>query len=115
MKILIVAHGFPRHPDDLAGAFLLALARGQQDLGHAVLVVAPHDAGLPMDDVVDAVRVQRYRYAADAGETLAYRGTMADQVLKSWSGRLKLLRFVIASRRATRRASIERARGRPEG
>src|SRR5688500_20365183 len=104
MRILLVAHGFPRRTGDLAGAFLLALARGQQSLGHDVLVVAPHDAGLPMEDVVDGVRVRRYRYAPDEEETLAYRGTMADQVLRSWRGRRTLLRFILASRGATRRA-----------
>ena len=104
MKILLVAHGFPRRSGDVAGAFLLALARGQQSLGHDVLVVAPHDAGLPMEDVVDGVRVRRYRYASDEAETLAYRGTMADQVLRSWSGRRTLVRFILASRGATRQA-----------
>src|SRR5688572_28088923 len=104
MKVLLLAHGFPRHVDDLAGAFLLALARGQQALGHTVLAVVPHDAGLELDDVVDGVRVQRYRYAEDPDETLAYRGTMADQVLRSWSGRLRLAGFLRAARRAATRA-----------
>src|SRR5688572_7951753 len=104
MKVLLLAHGFPRHVDDLAGAFLLALARGQQALGHTILAVVPHDAGLAMDDVVDGVRVQRYRYGPDAEETLAYRGTMADQVLKTWSGRLRLAGFLRAARGAASRA-----------
>lgn len=107
MKILLLAHGFPRHAGDLAGAFLLALARGQQALGHTVLAVVPHDAGLPIDDVVDGVRVQRYRYASDADETLAYRGTMADQVMRTWSGRLRLAGFVRAARQAATRAIAE--------
>ena len=107
MKILLVAHGFPRHADDLAGAFLLALARGQQALGNTILALVPHDAGLAMDDVVDGVRVQRYRYAPDAEETLAYRGTMADQVLRSWSGRLRLAGFLQAARQAATRAMAD--------
>jgi glycosyltransferase involved in cell wall biosynthesis len=107
MKILMIAHGFPRHIDDLAGAFLLALARGQQGLGHTLLVVAPHDAGLELDDVVDGVRVQRFRYADDADETLAYRGTMAEQVMRSWSGRLRLAGFLRAARGAATRAIAE--------
>ncbi len=107
MKILLVAHGFPRRSGDVAGAFLLALARGQQSLGHDVLVVAPHDAGLRMEEVVDGVRIRRYRYATDDAETLAYRGTMADQVMRSWHGRRTLLRFILASRRATTRAIRE--------
>ena len=105
MKILLVAHGFPRRHGDPAGAFLLALARGQQSLGNDVLVVAPHDAGLPLEEVVDGVRIRRYRYAADAEETLAYRGTMADQVLRSWKGRRALVGFLIAARHETWRAA----------
>src|SRR5688572_1695241 len=104
MRILLVAHGFPRRHGDSAGAFLLALARGQQSLGHDLLVVAPHDAGLPMEEVVDGVRVRRYRYAEDSEETLAYRGTMADQVLRSWKGRRQLVGFLYAARRAAWRA-----------
>jgi glycosyltransferase involved in cell wall biosynthesis len=57
-----------------------------------------------LEDVVDGVRVRRYRYAEDGDETLAYRGTMADQVLKSWAGRRKLLGFLSAGRRAVRHA-----------
>jgi glycosyltransferase involved in cell wall biosynthesis len=104
LKILIVAHGFPRREGDLAGSFLLALARGQQALGHDVMAVVPHDAGLPMEDVVDGVPVRRYRYGRDAAETLAYRGTMADQVLRSWSGRVRLMSFLRAQRRGVSEA-----------
>jgi glycosyltransferase involved in cell wall biosynthesis len=104
MRILLLAHGFPRRPGDLAGAFLLALARGQQALGHDVLAVVPHDAGLPADESIEGVRVHRYRYGADSQETLAYRGTMADQVLKGWGGRVRLVSFIAASRRATARS-----------
>jgi glycosyltransferase involved in cell wall biosynthesis len=104
MKVLMIGHSFPRHPADLAGAFLLALARGQQALGHEILVVAPHDGGLSLEDEIEGVRVIRYRYGADDAETLAYRGTMADQVLRDWTGRLRLLSFLTAQRRAVRQA-----------
>jgi len=57
-----------------------------------------------MEDVVDGIPVRRYRYGPDAAETLAYRGTMADQVLRSWSGRLRLVSFLRAQRRAVRDA-----------
>lgn len=100
MKLLFVTHGFPRHTDDSAGAFLLTLARGQQDLGHEVMVVAPHDPGVPMTDTVAGVSVQRYRYGPDAAETLAYAGTMHEQVLRSWRARWRLLALLRAQRRA---------------
>ena len=104
MKILLVGHSFPRHDADSAGAFLLALAQGQQALGHEVLAVAPHDRGLPLEDSVGGVRVMRYRYGSDDEETLAYRGTMADQILRGWGGRRRLLTLLAEQRRAVSRA-----------
>ena len=102
MRILLVAHSFPREPGDPAGHFLLSLARGQLELGHEVTVVAPHAAGVAETEVFHGVRVRRYRYGPDASETLAYAGTMADQVMRSWSARWRMLRLIAASRRMVR-------------
>ena len=102
MRILIIAHSFPREPGDPAGNFLLSLARGQLALGHEVTVVAPHAAGVAEADDFHGVRVRRYRYGPDASETLAYAGTMADQVMRSWGARWRMLRLIAASRRMTR-------------
>jgi glycosyltransferase involved in cell wall biosynthesis len=103
VRILLVTHGFPRQPDDPAYGFLLALARGQQALGHELLVLAPHAPGLGETDTVGGVAVTRYRYGADAAETLAYAGTMHEQVLRSWPARWRLVRFLAAQRLAARR------------
>jgi len=103
MRILLIAHGFPRSPDDMAGSFLLTLAQGQQALGHEVAAVAPHAAGLATDETLRGVRVFRYRYGTDQDETLAYAGTMHEQALGSWAARWRLLRLVQASRRAVGR------------
>jgi glycosyltransferase involved in cell wall biosynthesis len=84
----------------MAGAFLLALARGQQALGHEVRVLAPHGPGLAEREVVGGVDVVRYRYGPDAEETLAYAGTMHEQTLRSWKARWRLLQFIRAGRRA---------------
>ena len=107
MRILIAAHNFPRHAADMAGAFLLSLAQGQAALGHEVLVVAPHAPGLSTDDRVAGIPVRRFRYGPDSTETLAYAGTMHEQVLRSWSARLRMIRFVLAFRRAVRHAVRE--------
>jgi len=103
LKILLVTHNFPRHADDMAGAFLLALAKGQQALGHEVRVVAPHAAGLAEREEVGGVEVVRYRYGADHQESLAYAGTMHEQALRSWAARWRLLQFIRAARRTVRR------------
>lgn len=88
----------------MAGAFLLSLTQGQRALGHEILVVAPHAAGLEMDATLNGIAVRRFRYGPDAAETLAYAGTMHEQVLRSWSARLRLMRFLAAFRRAVRDA-----------
>jgi len=86
----------------MAGAFLLALAQGQQALGHEVRVLAPHGPGLAEREDVGGVEVARYRYGTDDEETLAYAGTMHEQALKSWGARWRLLQFIRAGRRALR-------------
>lgn len=89
----------------MAGAFLLSLARGQQALGHEVLAVAPHAPGCALDDAVAGIRVRRYRYGTDDQETLAYQGTMHDQVLRSWPARVRLLALLRSARRAVAEAA----------
>jgi glycosyltransferase involved in cell wall biosynthesis len=103
VKILLVTHNFPRHADDMAGAFLLALARGQQALGHEVRVLAPHGPGLRERETVGGVDVVRWRYGPDAEETLAYAGTMHEQALGSWRARWRLVQFIRAMRSTLRR------------
>jgi len=88
----------------MAGAFLLSLARGQAALGHEIQVVAPHGPGLSTDDVVAGIRVRRFRYGTDRAETLAYAGNMHEQVLRYWSARFRMIRFLLAFRRAVREA-----------
>lgn len=89
----------------MAGAFLLSLARELSELGHELLVVAPHAAGLAERESVGGIRVERFRYGRDEQETLAYAGTMHEQVLRSWDARRRLLSFIAASRVATRTAA----------
>jgi glycosyltransferase involved in cell wall biosynthesis len=50
------------------------LAHAEQQAGIEVAVLAPHDAGLPMTDVVDGVPVHRFRYGPPSMERLSYRG-----------------------------------------
>ncbi len=76
MRILMVAHSFPRGDGDLAGAFLWRLGEALVDRGHSVLALAPADRGEVGAARLGNVEVRRIRYAAPHRETLAYRGTM---------------------------------------
>lgn len=101
-RVLFVTHNFPRSSGDAAGGFLLDLAHALATVGITVEVIAPHARGLADRDVVDGIHVQRVRYGDDADETLAYTGTMAEQVKASTRGKRAMLRLMGALRRATR-------------
>lgn len=76
MRVLALTHVFPRADDDPSAPFLLTWARALRDAGADVAVVAPHDAGLPLRQVVGGVPVRLARYGPDAWERMAYRGEM---------------------------------------
>ena len=92
MRVLFLAHSFPRYSGDAAGSFLLRLALALRDESVEVNVVAPAAAGLASSEHFDGVLVERFRYAPRRFERLAYTGNMAQDVQNSWSARLTLRR-----------------------
>ncbi len=104
MRVLFVTHAFPRSADDVAGAFILRLAIALRARGSDVVVLAPAAAGLSDVEDLAGVRVQRFRYAPRAWETLAYAGTMAEQVRRSVRAKVAMTGMVVAAQRAVRRA-----------
>ena len=109
MKVLFVTHSFPRHDGDVAGAFILRLAVGLKARGVEVTVLAPSAPGLAPQDTIADVPVHRFRYAPRAWETLAYEGTMAEQVAAGLGGKVALLGFLAGARSALRRLMSETA------
>jgi glycosyltransferase involved in cell wall biosynthesis len=101
-RVLFVTHNFPRASGDAAGGFLLDLAHALATVDVTVEVIAPHARGLSERDVVEGIHIHRVRYGDDADETLAYTGTMAEQVKGSTRGKRAMLRMIGAMRRATR-------------
>jgi glycosyltransferase involved in cell wall biosynthesis len=96
VKALFVAHSFPRFDGDAAGSFILRLAVGLAEEGVAVRVVAPSAIGLDAASVIQGIEIRRFRYAPRAHETLAYRGTMAEDVARSVTAKAALGSFIIA-------------------
>ena len=77
MKILFVAHSYPRWAGDRAGAQVYRFAEAAIARGHQVLVVAPHAAGaIEGRESLGGVEVHRFRYASDAGERIGYQGAL---------------------------------------
>lgn len=106
MKVLFFTHSFPRYPGDAAGSFILRLAVALQRRDIGIHVVAPGADGLAANDMVDGVGISRFRYAPRKYETLAYTGTMAQDVASSWMGKAALAGYVggafVAGLRASR-------------
>ena len=76
LRVLFVAHAFPRHADDVTGGFLLRLAVALRDQGVTVAAVAPAAEGLAVAERLDGIAVRRYRYAPARAQRLAYAGEM---------------------------------------
>lgn len=76
MRILVATHNYPRYAGDHAGSFVARLSESMVARGHEVRVVAPHAPGAAISEELRAVHVERFRYAPDALETVAYRGDL---------------------------------------
>lgn len=103
-RVLFVTHAYPRHPGDAAGSFLHRLALALQAGGVTVRVLAPSGPRLAPVDTLEGVEIRRFRYAPAGMESLAYTGTMAEQVLGSLRGKGALLGLLTAGTMAVRRA-----------
>ncbi|HEX9632357.1 MAG TPA: glycosyltransferase [Gemmatimonadales bacterium] len=101
MRVLAVAHSYPRFDGDLAGAFLERLYEALITRGHSVRVIAPADEGRGGEERRHGLLVERVRYATPGRETLAYHGTMTG-ALRSPAGLLAFRGLVRALARAVR-------------
>ena len=104
MRVLFVTHSFPRHAGDTAGAFVLRLATALGHIGVTVEVLAPSAPKLPTVESIEGITVRRFRYAPGQWETLAYAGTMAEQVQTSLRGKAVLAGLLVNGTLAVRRS-----------
>ena len=94
MRVLFLTHSFPRFSGDVPGSFLHQLAVALRTENIEVHVVAPSAAGLAPSERIDGVSVERFRYAPRSRETLAYTGTMAQDVAESWGARFAMAGYM---------------------
>jgi glycosyltransferase involved in cell wall biosynthesis len=111
LRVLFLAHAYPRFAGDPVGSFIHNLAVALRDEGILVVVVAPSAPAVPDYAIIDGIEIHRFRYAPRRFETLAYTGTMNSQVSAGLGGKLAMLAFLagslIESRRIARRASAD--------
>jgi glycosyltransferase involved in cell wall biosynthesis len=101
MRVVFLTHNYPRHPGDLAGAFLHPLALALRARGHQIAVVAPSDQGRGGSHSIDGIPVARVRYGSPERERYAYTGRLAEAV-RSPAGWWALARLIRGMRRAAR-------------
>lgn len=104
LRLLFVTHAYPRFEEDGAGSFLHRLAVALRAGGCEVRVLAPSAEGLAPTAEFDRISIQRFRYAPRGMESLAYTGTMAEQVLGSLRGKGALAGMLAAGSVAVHRA-----------
>jgi glycosyltransferase involved in cell wall biosynthesis len=104
LRILTVTHNYPRFAGDPAGAFVARIAQGAAARGHEVQVLAPHAKGTARVEYGGGVRLQRFRYAPEALERVAYTGGLHQSTLRSPLAALAFPGFLLAFNRAVKRA-----------
>jgi glycosyltransferase involved in cell wall biosynthesis len=96
MKVLFLSHSYPRFAADPVGSFVLRLGVALRGQGVETQVIAPAAPGLARREEYEGVVVERFRYAPARFETLAYTGTMRDQVRESWTAKAAMGSLVAA-------------------
>jgi glycosyltransferase involved in cell wall biosynthesis len=104
LRVVFLAHAFPRTTDDVTGGFLLRLATALRAEGVEVAAVAPAAEGLAAAERLDGIPVRRYRYAPARAQRLAYAGEMHRRAA-SPSGAAALAGLLGAGALALRRAA----------
>jgi len=96
LKILILTHNYIRFRGDHAGLFVHVLSMGLLRSGHQVLILAPHEDKLKVNEILEGVEVNRFRYAFPKLERLAYAGNMHELVQRSWINKFVFLSFLFS-------------------
>jgi glycosyltransferase involved in cell wall biosynthesis len=81
-RILVLTSTFPRWKGDVEPPFVYELSR-RLAVGYEVCVLAPHAPGSESRETMDGIHVQRFRYAPDGWQQLAYRGGILANLRKS--------------------------------
>jgi glycosyltransferase involved in cell wall biosynthesis len=96
-RLLCLTSNFPRWSGDATTPFVLHLAQDLQTLGWQVTVAAPHAPGAKRDEVLDGVRVRRFRYLLpERLESVCYQGGALINLRKNPANYLKLPFLVFA-------------------
>ncbi len=96
MKVCFVTQAFVRYPGDAVGSFVYRLGEKIAEDGVDVTVVAPHAQGLADSEQIGSLTVERFHYAPQPYERLAYQGTMHRAVQGNLLNKVLLASFLVS-------------------
>lgn len=109
-RLLVLTSTYPRWHDDPEPGFVHELSR-RLVADFEVTVLCPHAPGSKMQEELDGVAVERYRYAPAAWETLVHGGGMVANLKRNPLKWLLVPSFLLgqvwAARRIVRRESVD--------
>jgi glycosyltransferase involved in cell wall biosynthesis len=97
MKVCLLTTSFPRFEGDYAGVFVFDLATWLRKQGIEVEVVAPYEVGIPKSEVMNGIKVSRFRYMIPRRwQRIAYLGGIPANLRRYWLARAQLPLFFLA-------------------
>ena len=97
MRVCVLATSFPRWPGDVSGLFIFEPLKRLAARGIEIEVVVPHTRGARSYEVLEGIRVHRFRFAPVASwQRLAYENSLTYALRYSVIGRLQLPFFMLA-------------------
>ncbi|HEV2333472.1 MAG TPA: glycosyltransferase [Gammaproteobacteria bacterium] len=109
-RLLVLTSTYPRWRDDPEPGFVHELSR-RLAADFEVIVLCPHAPGAKVEEELDGVSVERYRYAPAAWETLVHGGGMVANLKRNPLKWLLVPGFLLgqawAARRIVRRRSVD--------
>ena len=103
-RVLFLTSNYPRWRDDTTTPFVHDLAAGLVTRGWAVTVLAPHAPEAARSEVLDGVRVHRFRYMLpERAQSLCYGGGALVNLRQSGGAKFQAPALVLAEWAATAR------------
>lgn len=96
MRILIITSKFPRFARDAQPPFVFYFAKELVKLGHEVFAVAPHDKGAKTEEVLEGVKIFRFRYFPEAWQKLSYGPGIPTNITKSLFSAIQMPFFILS-------------------
>ncbi|HEX7456420.1 MAG TPA: glycosyltransferase [Candidatus Nanoarchaeia archaeon] len=96
MKVLVLTTSFPLNRADLSGKPILLQAKGLVERGFSMEVLAPHHEGAKSIEMLDGVKVTRFRYAPAGLEKVCYGAGLPDNVKQTLVAKIMSPPFLLA-------------------